>query len=207
MFKKIISFLLVLALLSVSSLSSAFATDTNELRDNFIKTDQSAKMDVTKSTIDITQFNSNMGKFTINKKKVENALNRLVYNGSITPEYAKKVQEIVNKALDKTSKNSKEKVSPQYYNPNTGAEIFIITLSPDNIHELWFNRAGWNIIKEIINLGGGSTTIGFGIAALCGIAVSAPIAAIIGSTVVLANAAVNLQFALGCYYAILPLPY
>ncbi|WP_284679146.1 hypothetical protein [Aceticella autotrophica] len=39
-------------------MSSAFSADTNESRDNFIKTDQSAKMDVTKSTIDITQFNS-----------------------------------------------------------------------------------------------------------------------------------------------------
>lgn len=68
---------------------------------------------------------------------------------------------------------------------------------------LTFNQAGWAAIKEVINIGGVSATIGFGIAALCGITVTGPVAAIIGGMVVVANGAVNLQFALGHEYAYL----
>lgn len=52
-------------------------------------------------------------------------------------------------------------------------------------------------------LGGGATTIGLAVAALCGVAITGPIAALVGGIVVVSNASVNLQFALGTEYAVL----
>ncbi len=140
-------------------------------------------------------------KAAIDKSKVQSVLQKFVNDDLISQDYADKVMAIVNKHTDTSSKDGN--VSIDYYNPSTGAEIYVLPALPPLHGQLMFNKEGWNIIKEIITIGGGATTIGFAIAALCGAPVAAPIAALIGGVIVVANASVNLQFALGQEYAIL----
>jgi hypothetical protein len=147
-----------------------------------------------------TQY-QNVSSTTIDKVKVQARLKDFVKEGYITQQYANKITALlVNYPNSSSSASSTNNLGIQpndYYNKSTGADIHL-NLFPEYVS---FNKAGWNIIKEVINIGGGSATIGFGIAALCGIAVTGPIAAIIGGTIVVANASVNLQFALGMTYA------
>ena len=185
MFKKTISFVLTLCILTVFSIPC------------FANTTEANSATLTKP-IDV-QLN------TIDPLKVQEALNTLVDNNSITQDYADKVIAIVNKyTYNSIDSSEKDLIKADYYNPKTGAIIMSLPLPSPANGQLMFNKAGWDIIKEVINLGGGATTIGLGIAALCGIAITGPVAAIIGGIVVVANAAVNLQFALGNEFAYLP---
>ncbi|WP_313559980.1 hypothetical protein [Ruminiclostridium cellobioparum] len=179
--KKITSLALVLCILFVFS-SQSFAASTEDSSETVV-------------------IQNNIT--PINKANVENALKQLVENNSITQDYADKVLAIVEKYTNVTSPSNPTEIHPNYYNPSTGASIMYIPLALPSHGELVFNKAGWDIIKEIINLGGGSTTIGLAIAALCGVTITGPIAALVGGIVVVSNASVNLQFALGNEYAVL----
>ncbi len=179
-FRKVTSIALVLCLLFVFS-SQSFAASSKD-----------------SSTATIAQNNP----IPINKANVENALNQLVKDKLITKDYAAKVMAVIEK--NTSSSTNTGAIKRSYYNPSTGAVIMYIPTTP-NHGQIMFNKEGWNIIKEIINIGGGATTVGFAVAALCGTPVTAPIAALIGGSLVIANAAVNLQFALGNEYAVIPL--
>lgn len=183
-FKKITSLALVLCfLLVLSSHSFATSTDTSSV-----------------TTTSILQNST-----PINIANVESALKQLVKNNSITQDYAEKVIAIVEKNTNVSSPYNPNGIhTDNYYNPISGALIMYIPMASPLHGELMFNEAGWKIVQEVINLGGGASTIGFGIAALCGVAVTGPIAAIIGGVLVVANAGVRLQFALGYEYAVLP---
>lgn len=143
-----------------------------------------------------------MASEAIDKLKVESILNNYVEDGLITQEYAGQVMSIVNQYLDDNLKSEDDRISTNYYDPETGAIIVIIPTMV-NHGQLMFNQAGWSIIQSIVNLGGGVTTIGFAISAICGTPVAAPVAALIGGAIVVANAYVALQFALGNEFAFL----
>lgn len=150
---------------------------------------------------------ANIDEGVIDKAKTEAILKQYIENGYIQPEYAEKVMKIVDKySVQESSQESNSLArAGRYYNESTGALIY--NINNTNIpgqRKLIFNKAGWNIIKEIINLGGGSVTIGFAVAALMGVAITGGIAGLLGGAIVVANAAVNLQFSLGYELAFLP---
>ncbi|OGO78634.1 MAG: hypothetical protein A2Y23_10175 [Clostridiales bacterium GWB2_37_7] len=146
--------------------------------------------------------NKKFVKVVINSSTVEANLDQYVEDGLLTAEYAQQVLEIVNKYTAESSGSSTTgEVTTNYYDPDTGAEIYWYY----GIREVWFNKAGWAIIEEIINLGGSATTIGLTVAALCGVAssITGPVAALAGAVFLGAKASVKLQFAMGAPYAIL----
>lgn len=165
----------------------------------------SSKVTNNSSKANVQAFANSSSVPQINKSKVEVTLKEYVKSGAITQDYANKIDEVLDKYSSEESDKGIHLDSFNYYNKKTGARIVCIESS--NLMTFSFNKAGWNIIKEVINIGGGSTTIGFGVAALCGMSVSGPVAGIIGGAIVVANGAVNLQFALGNTYAVLPIPY
>lgn len=187
-FKKVISMVLTLSLLFLATIPALAASDATSSGNSAIP-----KETITGAPIDVS--------------KVQSVLNDYVSDGSVTQDYADKVMEIVNNyTANSTANSSSGKVTTDnYYNPSTGAIIMLLPTGINNGYQLMFNKAGWNIIKEVISIGGGSATIGFGIAALCGVVVTGPIAAIVGGIVVVSIAWVNLQFALGNEFATLPI--
>lgn len=126
-----------------------------------------------------------------------------ISNGSIDSEYGIQLAAIVNKySPSHTTINGG--VEAQYYNAKTGA-VIIYTPMPNGHASLTMNQAGYNIIKEIIAMGGGATVIGGSVCALVGAGVAATggaITAIIGSMLIIESSALALQFAFGNEYAV-----
>ncbi|ACL77413.1 hypothetical protein [Ruminiclostridium cellulolyticum] len=182
-FKKVTSLVLVLCILFAFSVQSFAASN-----------EDSSVTTITQNKVaDSTQ---------IDEEKVKDVLEQLVKDKSITMDYSEQVTAIVEKYADSSSSNSNAgTIHTNYYNQSTGA-VIVYSSMPSPLHgQLMFNKAGWNIIKEVLNLGGGSATVGFAIAAIAGITVTAPVAAIIGGALVIENALVNLQFSLGSEFA------
>ena len=183
-FKKVISMVLMVSLLFLVAMPTFAASD---------------KVSEDKSSVELTMPVEEITDSQIDASKVQEVLDSYVKDGSLTQDYADKVMEIVNNS---TSNSSRGSDTNSYTNSSTDAVIMLVPTGGTH-YELIFNKEGWNIIKEVINIGGGSATIGLGIAALAGATVTGPIAAIIGGVVVVSNAWVNLQFALGNEYAVL----
>lgn len=87
------------------------------------------------------------------------------------------------------------------YSEDSEPIILLLPATPPHHGQLMFNRAGWDIIKSILAIGGGATTVGLAIAALCGVAVSPAVATLIGGVLAINYALVELQFALGLEFA------
>lgn len=70
-------------------------------------------------------------------------------------------------------------------------------LAPLSGYMLICDEAGYEVIKDIVKIGGGAGAIGTALAALAGVAIAAPIAAIIGGYVAIQMGLLSLQFSLG----------
>jgi hypothetical protein len=143
----------------------------------------------------------------LNKSIIEAVLQKDVKNGTLSSEQVTKLETILDNSLSNSSESSSGSISPQYQNPTTGAQIYWVGIMspPDICGILFFNNAGWNIIRQIINFGGGTATVGAGVLAYLGVEATGGLALIVGGAVVAANAAVNIQFSLGHTYAYLPI--
>lgn len=184
--KKIMTSILVFTFILTSSLSS-FANVPSVVSSNNIQSM------ITEDSITLTA--SDM------KANVYSALKK----GEISQEHAQDLISIIDKHSGQPSSalsSMADSPSATYKNDKTGAVITYTTL-PSPLHGMiTMNKAGWDIIKEIVNIGGGASTVGGSIAVLVGSTIAGPIVAMLGGAVVVAGASVRLQFALGADVAV-----
>lgn len=134
--------------------------------------------------------------------EMEQNVQRAIENGTIDREYADKLLAIIEKHAD--SYLEVESRLSDYYNPDTGAVIKFIPLPTDPTRShgmVMMNKEGFEIVKDILAIGGGAVGVGGGLLNLTGSALVGPIASAIGGALIIEAGALSLQFSLGKEYA------